>query len=87
VIGPPAGTKVYLAAGVTDMRKGFEGLAAFVQQHLKRFRSVARSMRSGAGAAILSSCCGGTGKGWCSMPSVWNAVASLGSRPPRGLRC
>jgi transposase len=36
VIGPPAGTKVYLAAGVADMRKGFDGLGALVQQHLKR---------------------------------------------------
>jgi hypothetical protein len=25
---------VWLAAGVTDMRKGFDGLAALVQQHL-----------------------------------------------------
>jgi len=30
----PAGTKVWLAAGATDMRKGFDGLAALVQTHL-----------------------------------------------------
>ena len=36
MIGPPPGTRVYLAAGITDMRKGFDGLAALVQQHLKR---------------------------------------------------
>ncbi|WP_010165353.1 IS66 family insertion sequence element accessory protein TnpB [Sphingomonas sp. PAMC 26617] len=34
VIGPPTGVRVYLAAGVTDMRKGFDGLAALVQQRL-----------------------------------------------------
>lgn len=34
MIGPPAGVRVYLAAGVTDMRKGFDGLAALVQQRL-----------------------------------------------------
>lgn len=28
---PPPGTRVYLACGVTDMRKGFDGLAAQVQ--------------------------------------------------------
>ena len=28
MIGLPAGTRVWLAAGVTDMRKGFDGLAA-----------------------------------------------------------
>ena len=27
----PAGTRIWLAAGVTDMRKGFDGLAAQVQ--------------------------------------------------------
>jgi transposase len=27
----PAGTRVYLACGVTDMRKGFDGLSALVQ--------------------------------------------------------
>ncbi len=30
MIPVPANTKVWLAAGVTDMRKGFNGLAALV---------------------------------------------------------
>jgi transposase len=30
----PAGTRVWLAAGVTDMRKGMDGLAALVQTTL-----------------------------------------------------
>ena len=30
----PAGTRIWLAAGVTDMRKGFDGLAALVQTTL-----------------------------------------------------
>jgi transposase len=30
----PAGTRIWLAAGVTDMRKGFDGLAAQVQAAL-----------------------------------------------------
>jgi transposase len=34
VIGPPGGARVWLAAGITDMRKGFDGLAALVQQVL-----------------------------------------------------
>lgn len=34
MIGLPAGTKVWLACGVTDMRKGFDGLAALVQLNL-----------------------------------------------------
>lgn len=31
MIGLPAGTKVWVACGVTDMRKGFDGLSALVQ--------------------------------------------------------
>ena len=36
MITPPAGTRVWLAAGVTDMRKGFDGLAMLVQEKLQR---------------------------------------------------
>lgn len=31
MIGLPAGTQVWLVCGTTDMRKGFDGLAALVQ--------------------------------------------------------
>lgn len=33
-MGLPAGTRVRLVAGVTDMRRGFDGLAAIVQPKL-----------------------------------------------------
>jgi transposase len=32
----PAVTRVWLAAGHTDMRKGFDGLAMLIQETLKR---------------------------------------------------
>jgi transposase len=32
----PAGVRVWLATGHTDMRKGFDGLALIVQETLKR---------------------------------------------------
>jgi transposase len=35
VIGLPSGVRVYLACGVTDLRKGFDGLAMLVQQQLR----------------------------------------------------
>jgi transposase len=35
MIGLPAATRVWLVAGVTDMRKGFDGLAALVQTAMK----------------------------------------------------
>lgn len=31
----PAGTRIWIAAGVTDMRKGFPGLSAMVQTRLE----------------------------------------------------
>lgn len=34
MIALPAGTQVWLAAGATDLRKGFDGLAALVQTQL-----------------------------------------------------
>jgi transposase len=34
MIAPPSGTRVWVAAGVTDMRKGMNGLAAMVQLSL-----------------------------------------------------
>jgi transposase len=36
MIGLPSGTRVWLAAGVTDMRKGFGGLAAIAQTTLAK---------------------------------------------------
>jgi transposase len=34
MIGLPSGTRIWLAAGATDMRKGMDGLAALVQTTL-----------------------------------------------------
>jgi transposase len=36
VIGPPPGVRVWLAAGPTDMRRGFDGLSRLVQEVLGR---------------------------------------------------
>lgn len=36
MIGPPPGVRVWLAAGPTDMRRGFDGLARLVQEVLGR---------------------------------------------------
>jgi transposase len=34
MIGLPTGTRIWLAAGITDMRRGMDGLAALVQSTL-----------------------------------------------------
>src|SRR5258708_30384221 len=36
VIVVPAGVNVHLALGHTDMRKGLDGLATLIQEHLKK---------------------------------------------------
>jgi hypothetical protein len=48
MITPPAGARVYLACGSTDMRKGMATLAMLVQQTLGHDPSVERSMRFAA---------------------------------------
>jgi transposase len=35
MIVPPAGTRIWIAAGITDMRRGFDGLAALVHTQLE----------------------------------------------------
>ena len=35
MIGMPAGTRIWIAAGVTDLRRGFTGLSGMVQTALK----------------------------------------------------
>jgi transposase len=35
MIGLPSGTRVYIACGATDMRRGFDGLAAQVETALQ----------------------------------------------------
>ena len=34
MITPPAGTHIWIVAGITDMRRGFDGLAALVRTQL-----------------------------------------------------
>jgi transposase len=35
VIGPPSGVRIWIVAGFTDLRRGFDGLCAQVQNELK----------------------------------------------------
>ena len=36
MIGPPTNTRVWIAAGVTDLRRGFTGLSGLVQTKLEQ---------------------------------------------------
>jgi hypothetical protein len=51
LIPQPTSARIILACGVTDMRKGFDGLAVLVQQVLQENHIPVRSSRSAASAA------------------------------------
>ena len=52
MIALPSHTKIWIAAGVTDLRRGFSGLSALVQTKLEQNRSRVKSS-SFAGAAVI----------------------------------
>jgi transposase len=60
MIGLPANTRVWLAAGHTDMRRGFDGLAATVQTRWTTTRLAVTSSCSAGAVATSSRCCGST---------------------------
>jgi hypothetical protein len=52
MIGPGTGVRVYLACGITDMRKGIEGLAGLAQDVLRQNQRAVRYLPFGANEAI-----------------------------------
>jgi transposase len=82
MIGLPSGARVWLAVGRTDMRKGFDGLAASVQErmaqnpfcgHLFVFRG-----RRGDLLKVLW----WDGRVYVCSPSGWRKAASCGRLRP-----
>lgn len=80
MIAPPSGVRVWLATGVTDMRRGMNGLALQVQQALQRDpHSGDLYVFRGRRGDLLKSC-GMTGSACRFTRSGWNAAASSGPR-------
>ena len=80
MIPVPSGARVWLAAGHTDMRKGFDGLALLVQETLRRdphsgHLFVFRGRRGGLIKVLWHD-----GQGTCRSQSDWNEAASCGRR-------
>ena len=77
----PAGTKIWLAAGVTDMRRGFDGLSAQVQTvlHEQPFSGHVFIFRGRRGDIVKVSLVRWR---WSMSvsPSVWREVDSSGRR-------
>jgi hypothetical protein len=80
MIALPTGTRVWVAAGVTDMRKGMDGLAALVQTTLAEdpFSGHIFVFRGRRGDLVKLVWWSATGCA-CS-PSGWSAGASCGRR-------
>jgi transposase-like protein/transposase len=70
-IGLPAGARVWLATGHTDMRKGFDGLALLCSRRCGAIRIKAICSCSTAGVARCSRCCGTMARGCACSPSGW----------------
>ena len=52
MMGPPTNTRVWIAAGVTDLRRGFTGLSALVQTKMEQSRSAGMCLCFAGGEAI-----------------------------------
>jgi len=73
MIGPPPGARIWIAAGITDLRRGFTGLSAAVQLVLEQdpfaracIRASAPTGRSDQAAVV----------GWGRLVSVFEAFGT-----------
>ena len=82
MIPVPAGVRVWLATGHTDMRKGFDGLALIVQETLKRDPHSGHLFVFRGRRGDLSSVYGTTARACVCSQSGSNGVASCGRRRP-----
>jgi transposase len=69
MIGLPANTRIWIAAGITDMHCGFDSLAAKVETALEAdpFSGQVFVFRGGRGDS--SNCCGGPATAFACWPS------------------
>ena len=80
MITVPAGVRIYLACGVTDMRKGFDGLSMMAQNVLKQdpFSGSIFCFRGRLGDWSRS--CTGMGRASACSRSGWRRADLLGPR-------
>jgi transposase len=77
----PTGTQIWIAAGLTDLRRGFTGLSAIVQLKLEQdpFAGHVFVFRGRRGDLIKVLWWMGTG--CVCLRSVWNVDGSSGRKP------
>jgi transposase len=78
----PAGLRVWLATGHTDMRKGFDGLALTVQETLKRDPHGGHLFVFRGRRGDLIKCLWHDGQGMCLFANGSNVVGFCGLRRP-----
>lgn len=86
MIAPPANTRIWIAAGVTDLRRGFMGLSALVQTKLSRvrcpvtclsFAAVEAISLNSSGSMVTHSVCKRLERGRFIWPQVTSGTVSL----------
>lgn len=83
MIGTSGNVRVYLACGVTDMRRGIDGLSALVETAIRRHRAAAQSSACAENAPTGSSFFGGTANGSACFTRFWSAGTLFGQRRKR----
>ena len=81
MIPVPVGVRVWLAAGQTDMRKGFAGLAVLVQEVLKHDPHGGHVFVFRGKRGDLIKLIWHDGKGHACLPRSWNGVGLFGQQP------
>lgn len=76
-----AGTKIWIAAGVTDIRRGFQGLSAQVQTVLQQQPFLGHVFVFPGQRGDIVKLLWFDGDGLCRLPSGWNVVAFFGLGP------
>ena len=78
MIPVPMGTKIWVACGAVDMRKGLDGLAMLAEEVVNKIRTPGISLHSAASEPIESKSCGGMERACVSTPRGWNVVDLFG---------
>jgi transposase len=86
VIAVPTGTRIWIAAGVTDMRRGFDGLSAQVQTVLEQQPFSGHVFVFPGRRGDIVKLLWFDGQGLACLRSGWSEAASCG-RAPRVERC
>lgn len=76
----PSNTQIWIAAGVTDLRRGVMGLSVLVQSKLEQSPMSGQVFVFRGRRGDLISFCGSMATGYVCFPSVWREGSLSGRR-------